>query len=117
MYEIIMLFAFLCAATSQLFPGTPRGDNPDLLKKKRLEGKACKRTKASVPKQKTCHNKPVRRSNRKPALHVRLTGFGRVGREPMESSETVLINCLKLLTQERCASAVVGASERYRHRC
>lgn len=71
MYEIIMLFAFLCAATSQLFPGTPRGDNPDLLKKKRLEGKARKRTKASVPKQKTCHNKPVRRSNRKPVLHVR----------------------------------------------
>lgn len=70
MYEIIMLFAFLYAAVSQLFPGTKQGGKPDLLRGKNLEGNARERTRASVPKQKMCQMKPVRCSNRKPALHV-----------------------------------------------
>lgn len=70
MYEIIMLFAFLCAATCQFLPRTNRGDNPGLLRKKRIEGIAPERSKASAPKQQMRHKRPVSCSNRKPALHV-----------------------------------------------
>jgi hypothetical protein len=70
MYEIIMLFAFFYAATCQLLPRTNQGDQPNVLRKKRSEGRARERTKSSAPKQKTCQKKPVRCSNRKPVLHV-----------------------------------------------
>ena len=90
MYEIIMLFAFLYAATCQLFPGTKQGGKPDLLRKKNLEGNAREHTKASVPRQKMCQMNPVRCSDRKPALHVQ---HGKL-RQGWEKANKIKLNCI-----------------------
>ena len=70
MFEIIMLLAFLYAATCQFLPGTDRDDKPGLLRKKRVGGKAREPADGSAELQRRCRNTPDRRGNRKPALHV-----------------------------------------------
>lgn len=70
MFEIIMLLAFFYAATCLLLPAENRDAKPGLLRKKPIGGKTRERTEQSVTKQTICHNKPDRRSKRKPVLHV-----------------------------------------------
>ena len=70
MFEIIMMFAFLYAATCQLFPRTKRGDNPDLLRKKPPGEKLVNGLRDQTRSKTYVVKKPVKCSNRKPAQHL-----------------------------------------------
>ena len=55
MFEIIMLFAFFYAATSQLLPRPSHGDKPGLSRSKCIQKKALEWFKNSSPKQKVSY--------------------------------------------------------------
>ncbi len=53
MFEIIMLFAFLCAATCQAFPERPVATNPPSHRKKRLGKMTSKALRPPTQKHQT----------------------------------------------------------------